>query len=83
MEKYEAHGLTRMEDDILRSFGSTEDREELKLESFASEYRKAFSNLVRKGLLDRKHDEYENVAYVLTPKGRRLWEVRSKEEGMK
>jgi len=80
MEQYEEHGLTRQEDDIIGSFGESEDFEEVGAQAFTPEHLKAFSSLVRKGLLDRKHDENENVTYVLTPKGQRLWNTRAHEE---
>lgn len=80
MEKYEEHGLTRLEDNLLGAFGDDPEHDILELNMFTSEHRQAFSSLVRKGLLERRMQEDETIKYVLTPKGKTLWRTRSKEE---
>jgi len=82
MEKYEMHGLTRLEDDILGAFGLSEiiETEELDSQYFTPEKREAARSLMRKGLLDRKLLEDDRIVYKLTPKGVKLWHVRAQEE---
>lgn len=80
MEKYEQHGLTRLEDNLLGAFGMDPKHDEIELDKFSPEHRQAFNSLVRKGLLERRIQENETIKYVLTPKGKKLWRTRAKEE---
>lgn len=91
MEKYEKHELTRYQDAILGAFGHTldelghpTDRVHLDMldvpPSQRLELERAAKQLVLKGLLYIDYDEYENEMYNLTPKGKRLWKTRAKEE---
>jgi len=91
MEKYEKHGLTRMEDNILGAFGHLL-AEEGKPTDFVHpdmidvpphkrpDLIKAVQELVRRGYLRPTKDNFGNEIYYLTPKGNALWKVRAKEE---
>ena len=82
MEKYEQHGLTRLEDDILGSFGMAEtlEQEELNQQMFSLEQRTAAKSLIAKDLLTRQLQDDDSIVYKLTPKGVRLFHIRAEEE---
>ena len=82
MEKYEQHGLTRLEDDILGGFGlsGSVEEEELNLVGLSATSRDAARSLLAKGLLTRQLRDDDSVVYKLTPKGTKLWHIRSEEE---
>jgi len=82
MEKYEQHGLTKAEDDVLGGFGTTTDvpREERSDREFTPEHRKAAKTLVLRKLLTRSLKDDDSIVYSLTSKGLKLWHERSEEE---
>lgn len=80
MEKYIQHGLTRLEDNLLGAFSMDPKNDEIELNMFTLEHRQAFNSLVRKGLLERRIQKDETIKYVPTPKGKKLWRIRAKEE---
>lgn len=81
MEKYEQHGLTRLEDDILSAFGDEEiEQEELNQRTFTPEQLAATKTLMSKGLLTRRLRDDDAIVYKLTPQGVRLWHIRAAEE---
>ena len=79
---YEQHGLTLLEDQILGAFGMSEtiEEEELNQSQLTPEKRDAAKSLMRKGLLDRKLLDDDSIVYKLTPKGVRIWHIRTEEE---
>ena len=84
MNKYERHGLTRAEDDILGTFG--EDSEgnitgDVTNESITPEQRDVIKGMIRKGLLESRMRADFGVDFHLTPKGKALYRTRSTEEG--
>jgi len=81
MEKYERHGLTRTQDDILGSFGMSEDLSDtLRNEAITSEQREAVKHLIKKGLLESHVRDDLSIEFRLTPQGKSLFRIRSKEE---
>jgi len=82
MEKYEQHGLSRAQDDILGGFGLAEEeaQDTLRNDSITPEQREAVKQLVQKGLLESHMRDDFSVEFRLTPKGKRLWNVRNEEE---
>ena len=79
MEKYEKHGLTREEDDLLGAFGRGDTAEAFPLEYFAGNHLEALRSLVKKGLLEAVTKNFI-IEIKLTPKGLKLWHTRSAEE---
>ena len=85
MNKYERHGLTRAEDDILGGFGVSTDmagdpNDTIRLESLTSEQHDVVRGLIRRNLLETHVLEDLSVEVRLTPTGKALHRVRSKEE---
>jgi hypothetical protein len=80
MEKYEKHGLTLKQDNILGAFGEPETLEELDPYSYPAEWKSVFKELIRKGLLESHIRNDDTVVYRLTPKGKALWKIRATEE---
>jgi len=81
MEKYQQHGLTREEDDILGAFGRDDiSQETFPLEHFAGTHLEALKSLVRKGLFRATISEGLSIQLKLTRKGVALWRIRAKEE---
>ena len=81
MEKYEQHGLTRAQDDILGSFGEDEEHDSILNYSISPEQREAVKQLIAKGLLESHMLEDFSAEFRLTPKGKKLWRIRYEEEG--
>lgn len=86
-EKYEKHGLTRVEDDILSGFEVESGRIDkvFQLDHYSPEYRLALRSLEAQGLLVIRTNVGEdfhvrNVGAVLTPEGEALWRIRATEE---
>ena len=81
MEKYEQHGLTRAQDDILGSFGDEgEDHDSILNYSITPEQREVVKQLISRGLLESRMREDFSAEFRLTPKGRKLWRIRYEEE---
>jgi len=80
MENYEMHGLTRDQDDVLGGLESPAEEEELVPGNFSDKQRLAIKQLFLKGLLDRRILENDTVVYYLTPKGKKLHNIRTEEE---
>lgn len=81
MEKYERHGLTRVQDDILGSFGDeSEGHDSILDSSITSEQREVVKQLIKKELLEAHMLEDLSIEFRLTPKGRKLWRTRFEEE---
>jgi hypothetical protein len=84
MEKYQQHGLTREEDNVLGAFGT--DQREVKLDQFdlstqeVSKVHDAARTLRSKGFLSISTNKFGEEVYALTPKGLALWKIRFKEE---
>ena len=80
MEKYEQHGLNRAQDDILGSFGDDPEHDSIPNHSISLEQREVVKQMITKGLLESHMLENFSVEFRLTPKGKKLWRVRSEEE---
>lgn len=80
MEKYEKHGLTRAQDDILGSFGEDEELDSILNYSITPEQREAVKQLIVRGLLEPHMRDDLSIEFRLTPKGKKLWRVRFEEE---
>lgn len=84
-KKYEKHGLTRHEDDILGAFYRGQDLDPSVLvypntpPERGTDMKKAAEALQRKGLIDRITTE-SGIRYHLTPKGSKLRDIREAEE---
>ena len=82
MNKFEDHGLTRAEDDIIGAFDpSVPEGRVIPLTHFAHfSHGDAAKSLIRKGLLIADVTPDLGVELKLTPKGVKLWNIRSEEE---
>ena len=80
MEKYEQHGLTRAQDDILGGFGDAGPLESISNYSITPEQRVIIKQMINMGLLESHMLEDFSVEFRLTPKGRKLWHIRNTEE---
>ena len=80
MKKYEQHGLTRTQDDVLGGFGDDEENDVILNYSITPEKREAIKQLIAKGLLEAHMREDFSAEFRLTPKGKKLWRIRSEEE---
>jgi len=80
MEKYEQHGLTKAQDDILGSFGEDEKSDVISEYSITPNQREVIKQLINKGLMESHMLEDFSVEFRLTPKGKQLWRIRYEEE---
>ena len=80
MEKYEQHGLTRAQDDILGGFGDSDELESISDYSITPNQREVIKQLISKSLLETHMREDFSIEFRLTPKGKRLWHIRYLEE---
>jgi len=80
MEKYEQHGLTRAQDDILGGFGDSDELDSISNYSITPEQREVVKQLIKRGLLESHMLEDFSAEFRLTPKGKKLWRIRHEEE---
>lgn len=80
MEKYERHGLTRAQDDVLGSFGDDDEHDVILSRSITPERHEVVKELIKRELLESHMCEDFSIEFRLTPKGKKLWNIRMAEE---